>query len=878
MDMNIFEILRAKSMDKEGDAKTLKEHIKDALDRVKKLYESISKINFEWETFSDIDKKEGFFKNLAKAIILHDFGKVDYKFQQQLFKRREEEDNSEWLKVETFFSNDTKKVHFHRHEILSSIYGSFLLNNTEWSKKIMTAILLHHYNNYFIDIPSLPVIIRDFEEDIEGYIKFISTKKKVFEESYNNLLDYLFQDFSNETFVNEAIKELKNSANWDNAENLFNSYLEDDLSGFVDFYEPKNKLSNDTKKLDKETYQFLVFLGALRRVDYSSSGDILIEGNSPEGVLKFDELVKNFKEKFQTKILWQEEILKDKNSNKIKHLILVAPTGAGKTEFSILWAAKNPRKFLYTLPLRVALNDLFMRFKGNDKKGYFDKENVNILHSTAFIEYVKENEGQSLDTEREITSSKLLSYPLMLTTPDQIFLTSLNYYGSDKIISVYPTSSIVVDEIQTFNPEMAAIVVKTLRIIKHLGGNILVMTATLPPYFNEFLNDLCFEKLDISNYADKIEIKNYKRKRHCIEIIEKNLCEYREKGKTKSCNVEIKPEIKEYLKKKLKDKQNVLIVVNNVKKAISLYKYLENEWKKDRNDYKISLLHSRLIEKYKTERIDEIKKGLKKKEKIIVVSTQIIEASVDFDFDFMLTELSTIDSQIQRWGRVYRKRDKDYKSDEANILIFAGEKKEDNKIKIDKGTSYIYDKEVLESTRDILMKYQKQILSYEEEKKMVEETFNKKIGNKTLKDKYVKKIEETLEFLNYFSASKKSEAQRIFRKLAGFNAVVPALMKEDNKGWVRKLAEIIENGDSISWNEIENETGKNRWILKAEIYNYSVTVPEFALEKYGWFLSPDFKGFKVLRVEKEVINNIKEYGLDNWFQELEDIEINERFY
>lgn len=877
MDMNIFEILRAKSMDKEGNAKTLKEHIKDALDRVKKLYESISKINFEWETFSNKDKKEEFFKNLAKAIILHDFGKVDYKFQQQLFKKREEEDNSEWLKVETFFSNDAKKVHFHRHEILSSIYVSFLLDNTEWSKKVMTAILLHHYNNYFIDIPSLPVIIRDFEEDIEGYMKFISSKKKVFEESYNNLLDYLFQDFSNETFVNEAIKELKNSANWDNAENLFNSYLDDDLSGFVDFYEPKNKLSNDTKKLDKATYQFLVFLGALRRVDYSSSGDILIERNSPEGVLKFDELVKNFKEKFQTKILWQEEILKDKNSNKIKHLILVAPTGSGKTEFSILWAAKNPRKFLYTLPLRVALNDLFMRFKGNDKKGYFDKENVNILHSTAFIEYVKENEGQSLDTERKITSSKLLSYPLMLTTPDQIFLTSLNYYGSDKIISVYPTSSIVVDEIQTFNPEMAAIVVKTLRIIKHLGGNILVMTATLPPYFNEFLNDLCFEKLDISNYADKIEIKNYKRKRHCIEIIEKNLCEYREKGKTKSCNVEIKPEIKEYLKKKLKDKQNVLIVVNNVKKAISLYKYLENEWKKDRNDYKIFLLHSRLIEKYKTERIDEIKKGLKKNEKIIVVSTQLIEASVDFDFDFMLTELSTIDSQIQRWGRVYRKRNEDYEKKEVNIVVFVG-KIENGELSIDQGTSYIYDKEVLESTRDILIKYQKQILSYEEEKRMVEETFNKKIGNKTLKDKYEEKIEETLKFLNYFSASKKSEAQRIFRRLAGFSAVVPALMKEDNKGWVRKLGEIIENGDNISWNEIENETGKNRWILKAEIYNYSVTVPEFAMGKYGWFLSSDFKGFKVLRVEKEVIDNIREYGLDDWFQELEDIEINERFY
>ncbi|RLC38468.1 MAG: hypothetical protein DRH33_04490, partial [Candidatus Nealsonbacteria bacterium] len=572
MDINVFEVLRAKSPDKDRQPESLKEHIKNALNRAIELYNFITSMKVDWRTFEEKEEQEMFFKNLAKAIILHDFGKIDYKFQWQLFKEEEKRNNLEWSKIKEFFSNDIKKVHFLRHEILSSIYASFLLDNSDWSKKIMTAVLLHHYNNYFTDIPSLPVVIRDFEEDIQEYMNFVSIRKEIIRKSYDNLLDNFLSEFSSRTeFIQEAIKELKETANWDKTEKLLNSYLDDNLSEFVDFYEPENSLSNKTGELSEDTYKFLVFLGALRRTDYSSSGDVNIEykDNYPPAILKFDELARKFKDKFHIPVLWQEAILKYKKPGEIKHLILIAPTGSGKTEFSILWAAKNPRKFLYTLPLRVALNDLFIRFKKTSEKeeGYFNDKEVNILHSTAFIEYVKESEGKYLDIERKLTSSKLLSYPLMLTTPDQIFLTSLNYYGSDKILSVYPTSNIVIDEIQTYNPEMAAVIIKTLQTIKFLGGNILIMTATFPPYFDKFLEDeLGLRKIDACEYADKFEIKNCNRKRHIIKATEKNLFEYRKKDR--GYDIEVRSEVKTKIDELLRDKQNTLIVVNNVKKAI----------------------------------------------------------------------------------------------------------------------------------------------------------------------------------------------------------------------------------------------------------------------------------------------------------------------
>lgn len=94
-----------------------------------------------------------------------------------------------------------------------------------------------------------------------------------------------------------------------------------------------------------------------------------------------------------------------------------------------------------------------------------------------------------------------LSSPILITTPDQIFLTSLWYYGADKIISVYPVSSVIIDEIQTYNEEMASIIINTINLIKELKGNILVMTATLPPYFEPFLED--FKKIDTKEKKPK---------------------------------------------------------------------------------------------------------------------------------------------------------------------------------------------------------------------------------------------------------------------------------------------------------------------------------------------------------------------------------------
>jgi len=889
--MKLIDLLRAKS---EGQESLLfKEHIIEALQRAKQLKNFIdaNKESIKCQQLKDIE----FFEALATAIILHDLGKVNYEFQKMVYDKASEE----WEKVKEFLKV-LRNVNLKDHEVLSSIWASILLDNSEWNAKIRTAVLLHHYNGYFVNEKDLMGIVEDYRENIMLYLKFLIEKKDEIDDFLNDLLNEINEKFE-EDFIKSAVSKIQKINVFERAKDLLEKIenREDDISEFADFYNINN---------ENPDYDFMLFLGCLRRCDYSASGGVDLE---LEKINNMEDVYTTLKERIKTKVksdsLWQENILE--KIDPLKPIVLVAPTGSGKTEFALLWAEKNNRKLIYTLPLRVALNDLFFRFREADH-AYFEKEFVDVLHSTAFIEYLgREKVYESGDIEKKLTAAKLLSSPILLTTPDQVFLTSLNYYGSDKVLAVYPLSSIVIDEVQTYDEEMASIIVKTLQIVQKLGGVVIVMTATLPPYFEPFLKsevdftDLQFDFIDLQDIKENV--KNYNIKRHKIKVVDKALVKYvdndkkdKELKKGKK-DIDISDELELWLDE-FKDK-NMFIVVNNVSKAIAIYEWLKNK------DYpNIFLLHSRLIEKEKSRRIklikelikpnkneEEISKLKQEGEKInpdkpaIVVATQIIEASVDLDFDAMITEISTIDSQIQRWGRVYRNKDQDYNKEEPNIVIFAGEQ-EEGKTKIDKGTKAIYDKKVIEKTIEVLKEFEGKVLNYDDERAMVNEVFNREVEVEgyqgTLKDFYIKKIRENLDFLKYFTVEKKSQAQRVFRRIAGIQVVIPEIMKHYGDELTEKFAEIVENLDlnKITWEEIVDELNKKlsnglnkietKWMLKKILYEYSINIPVFYWEggKLSNLRTHEFKGFQVLKLSREQAEEVYWYGIDKILKKEEE--------
>ena len=108
--------------------------------------------------------------------------------------------------------------------------------------------------------------------------------------------------------------------------------------------------------------------------------------------------------------------------------------------------------------------------------------------------------------------------------------------------------------------------------------------------------------------------------------------------------------------------KKLLIVLNRVDRAQSIFQQMQDLYE----DIPMLLLHSRFkrCDRNKKESLllglDEngtpINKFNSSDKACIVISTQIVEVSLDISFDIMITEAAPLDALIQRFGRINRKR------------------------------------------------------------------------------------------------------------------------------------------------------------------------------------------------------------------------------
>jgi CRISPR-associated endonuclease/helicase Cas3 len=109
------------------------------------------------------------------------------------------------------------------------------------------------------------------------------------------------------------------------------------------------------------------------------------------------------------------------------------------------------------------------------------------------------------------------------------------------------------------------------------------------------------------------------------------------------------------LNKRIPGRRGVIgIIVNTVKRSQKLYKALSEIYGAD----DVRLLHSRFIATERAEKERELKetigKGGKRPAFRIIIGTQVLEQSLDIDFDLLITELAPIDLLLQRIGRLHR--------------------------------------------------------------------------------------------------------------------------------------------------------------------------------------------------------------------------------
>lgn len=388
--------------------------------------------------------------------------------------------------------------------------------------------------------------------------------------------------------------------------------------------------------------KFFVIKGLLNKLDYSASAGYEIEEVVKRGV---GAKVEDFLERLNyPKRGVQEHLLRHRDDS----VIVSSSTGSGKTEAALLWLAN--RKGFYTLPLKVSINAMYDRIKDKTKIGY---EEVRLLHGDAFPIYTEENKTENnfseddlIKAHRAYNQAKLFHSKLLVCTIDQLFKYVYRYNGGELAFASMVMGKTVIDEIQMYEPKLIATLIWGLKMLVDAGGKFAIITATFP----KSLYGL-FEKYKIP-FVKAEEGSN----KECAKFYGSFPCRH------KIALIKNQGECaREFDLEKILDSaksKKVLIIANTIKRVQELYKKL-SEMNKDNIDIKTFHAHyigkdRRLLEREITSFAPngenrDICNG-------IWITTSIVEASLDIDFDILFTELRSIDSLIQRLGRIFRSR------------------------------------------------------------------------------------------------------------------------------------------------------------------------------------------------------------------------------
>ena len=346
-------------------------------------------------------------------------------------------------------------------------------------------------------------------------------------------------------------------------------------------------------------------------------------------------------------------------------ILIKAPTGTGKTEAvlsSFLSQFKSNKfhiapKMIYVLPMRVIVNSIAKRIKKYTQK-ISPYISVKIQHG-------------------DFPDSPFFIGDIVVTTLDQFlygFARVSQQVGHhiDMPAGAIASSLIVFDEAHMYRDEFTFSIMRALMEILYKSKiPFVVMTATMP----ETLEKSLFENIKDYNKITGEDVVNSKLQ---IKICSEPLY----------ANNEVN--IDDNLLRVIKEKKTI-IVLNQVKRAQKVYEDIKTRLELSNNQ--IVLLHSRFTKKDRERHENTALSLIPHKEdgkiKIpegvgIVVSTQVLEAGIDFSAELLLTEIAPADCLVQRAGRCAR-----YKDEEGEMIIFPVDEEKGHKP---------YEKEHLERT------------------------------------------------------------------------------------------------------------------------------------------------------------------------------------
>lgn len=398
----------------------------------------------------------------------------------------------------------------------------------------------------------------------------------------------------------------------------------------------------------------------------------LVEAPLPDGISSIQELFPSLAGKELRPMQREIESIFQENTD-ASGLLIEAPMGEGKTE-AALYAAYRLAKtygkngFYIALPTSATSNQMERRVNAMlHTQGCPDAK---LMHSRAWLE-------QKPTGEDHIFTEPLkrgLLEPYAVGTIDQAMLSvMMARYSIIRLIGL-TTKVLVIDELHSYDAYMKTTIERLLSWCYDLGIPVIMLSATLP-----------LDKKKAYARAFRSGDTNLTTQYPCITVFpqegpegQAEAMEYKVNGshQHQTLTLQLKTDGEETVQEEVErlfsmshEHGCICVLRNTVDQAQETYQKLKEHYGSI-----VTLFHARFLYEDRQRIEKELCMtfgGEKRPKKAILVATQVVEQSLDLDFDAMITDLAPIDLLFQRAGRIFRheREGRPFKNGQLTVLL-----------------------------------------------------------------------------------------------------------------------------------------------------------------------------------------------------------------
>ncbi|MGK5551228.1 CRISPR-associated helicase Cas3' [Actinomadura kijaniata] len=465
-------------------------------------------------------------------------------------------------------------------------------------------------------------------------------------------------------------------------------------------------------------------------------------------------------------------------------LLVMAPMGIGKTETALHGArlmgeAAGTNGVFVGLPTMATADQMYKRVGEYGRKRAEGPASLTLLHSMAWLSDAyqatelgdqvltdENNEASMLATEWLRLAKRGLLAPLAVGTIDQALVTAL--CGRHNMLRMLGLTNkvFIVDEVHAYDAFMQGLLRRLLMWLGRLGVPVVLLSATLPRHVAQRLVESYLDGAGQVPEDYEISYPGWLYADATTGRVRPNPTE----AEPRSLQVDLQPvplgsddmprreqTLRELLAPALETQQGCVgVICNTVAEAQQTFGYLQ-KWFQElhaagENPPELALLHSRFPAAQR-ERITRSvvgkfgKNGMKSKTRprevaSILVATQVIEQSIDLDFDLIISDLAPIALLLQRagrgWRHVHNPRPSWAKGPRLVTLIPV---KADGAFHVPSVWPYVYPSALLRRTSELLLRREGQPIAIPGDvQELVDEVYDEEFADGSLRADDVERL------------------------------------------------------------------------------------------------------------------------------------------